>query len=143
MPEFRDTTMSGPLGTGGSRPAPARRSNQIVETMARDLAATRREAAALRRENERLRARLGIRARGSEAGLRDAVAQLGGERRRAPVAGAELWCSRCGAIVGAPAAAHEHVLVLAACCPHCDGPLVGADTARALAPGLDPSTYLG
>ena len=132
MPDTRDTSKGGILEDGAARSAPGRFANPMLERMARDLAATRREAAALRREVERLRARLAGRAGGKDA--------LGALDRDEPEVG-EMWCRRCGVRVSPPAAAHEHVLVLAACCPHCDGPLGSADPGDV--PAFDPSTYLG
>jgi len=109
----------------------------VPDAVARDLASSRREVAALRRENERLRAQL------------DAVAAVGAPAAAAgapvapPRAGERtaMWCSRCGVRRDARAAAHDRVLVLAACCPECDGPLVPLAGVRD--PERDPSTYLG
>jgi len=103
----------------------------LHDAIVRDLAASRRETAALRRENDRLRARLGIVAEPSPTPL--------------PAPAGEpaepMWCRRCGLRIDAPTAARDHVLVLAACCPECDGPLVATPVSCDASSG--PSTYLG
>jgi hypothetical protein len=100
----------------------ARARAAISGSATRELAGVRCEAAALRRENDRLRARL--------ARLEDSATPGSGATRDLPAG--PLWCSRCGLTAKAWRDA-DAVLVLAGCCPHCDGRLV---------PG-DPSTYLG
>jgi hypothetical protein len=102
----------------------------VPDAVARDLASSRREVAALRRENERLRAQLDA----HTAAAAPVAPARSGERTA-------MWCSRCGTRRDARAAAHDRVLVLAACCPECDGPLVPLAGARDLE--RDPSTYLG
>jgi hypothetical protein len=104
----------------------------VSDAAVRDLAASRREAAALRRENDRLRAQLGI----SVEPPRTSSPARAGERPPGP-----LWCRRCGLRIDGPTAARDQVLVLAACCPECDGPLVAVQVARD--PSSDPSRYLG
>ena len=99
----------------------ARARAAISGSATRELAGVRREAAALRRENDRLRARLALLE----------VEALPGPGATRDVAVGPLWCSRCG--LTAKALRQDAVLVLACCCPHCDGRLVAGD----------PSTYLG
>jgi hypothetical protein len=114
------------------RPAERARAaaGSVPDVVARDLASSRREVAALRRENERLRARLDV-----VAATETPVAPARPGERVA------MWCGHCGVRRDARAAAHDRVLVLAACCPECDGPLVPVPGARD--PDGDPSTYLG
>ena len=97
----------------------------MFEAMVRELAGARREAAALRRQNDMLRTDLSI--------LR------AGRPSQAPSAG--VRCGRCGLTVSAPAVHHDRTLLLASCCPHCDGPLVTSDAASK--PASEPSLYLG
>ena len=115
-------TRSGELGRGRSGPS---------LTLSRELAAVRREAAALARENDRLRARLAVRGGRDWCGGPDPLPQ-------APTA-SPMSCPSCGLTIAADSASrdHEQVLVLAGCCPICDGRLVAGESPR------DPSTYLG
>jgi hypothetical protein len=99
----------------------ARARAAISGSATRELAGSRREAAALRRDNDRLRARVAL--------LEGGAAPSPGATPDAPAG--PLWCSRCG--LTANAFSQDAVLVLAGCCPHCDGRLVAGD----------PSTYLG
>jgi hypothetical protein len=82
------------------------------DALARDLVASRREAAALRRENDRLRARL---TPGIEVWHQPAH-ELAGAMR----------CRRCGLTLHGGAIQHDQTLVFASCCPRCDGPLLDA-----------------
>ena len=61
---------------------------------------------------------------------------LGGALRSG---GSAVRCSRCGLTLGEAAIRRDLALVLAACCPRCDGPLEHADSA---ATG-DPAIFLG
>jgi hypothetical protein len=53
--------------------------------------------------------------------------------------GGAVRCSRCGLTLGEAAIRRDLALVLAACCPRCDGPLEHADSTAS----GDPAIYLG
>jgi hypothetical protein len=55
------------------------------------------------------------------------------------VSGGAVRCRRCGLVLSEAAIQRDLTLVLAACCPRCDGPLEHADSN---VPG-DPAIYLG
>ena len=108
-----------------------RRGSSDREWLVHDLVAVRREAAALRRENDRLRERLKL---GQAAmGLRGA--------RTDRVADGPVWCRQCGLTFDEAAVQRDETLVLASCCPLCDGPLVGVAATGQRDP--DPSVFLG
>jgi hypothetical protein len=48
-----------------------------------------------------------------------------------------VWCRRCGLSLGEAAIRHNLALVLAGCCPRCDGPL------EERTPPTEPAIYLG
>jgi len=48
-----------------------------------------------------------------------------------------VWCPRCRLALSDAAVQHNLALVLAGCCPRCDGPLAER------APPGDPAVYLG
>ena len=108
-----------------------RRGSPGRELLLHDLAASRREAAALGRENDRLRAQLKIgETRTGARGPRD-------DR----FAGGPVRCRRCGRSLELASMQRDETLVLASCCPWCDGPLVGVGTTGQ--PDPDPSVFLG
>jgi len=75
------------------------------------------------------------------------------ERLRAQLAAVEadscsgspvVRCRRCGLTVGPGTVQQDRVLLFAACCPRCDGPLVAeADDGSAHRGIAEPSIYLG
>ena len=105
------------------------RSNELARARAamsasatRESAAVRREAAALRRENDRLRARLAALTGGPGGD------SMPSESAAAPPSAGAMRCRNCGLTILPLAAScgQDQVLVLAGCCPHCDGRLVPA-----------------
>jgi hypothetical protein len=115
-------------GWGGQR------AGRAVERPSRELASSRAETAALRRENDKLRARLRTLAAPAPVQRRTEARRPGGFIR----------CHRCGLTLNQAAIQHDHVLVFASCCPRCDGPLDHeAGTAAFELPRPDPSTHVG
>lgn len=109
----------------------ARRGPLDRESLTHELVAAHREAAALRRENDRLRSRL--RPREPATGFRGTRGDL--------VVDGPVWCRRCGLTLDRAAVQRDETLVLASCCPLCDGPLVGVAARGQRNP--DPSVFLG
>lgn len=60
----------------------------------------------------------------------------------APAAEAPLRCPNCGLTLHPATIRHEQVLVAAACCPRCDGPLT-RDEEQSVEAQAEPSIYLG
>ena len=104
------------------------------DAVQRDLAATRRESAALRRANDALRAQLARISDDPIARAQKAARRLTERGGRAPEGA--LRCTRCGLTVHPAALAQDHVLLLARCCPRCDGRLAGAAESPNEGPGL-------
>lgn len=102
-----------------------------LEGLGRELAASRREVAALTHENERLRARL-------EA-LDPALRAQPSSRPQDPFPTlAGLSCPRCGLTIDTDALERDRALLAAACCPRCDGRLTVRTTST-----REPSVFLG
>jgi hypothetical protein len=101
-----------------------RRLSPVLAGMARDLAATRREAAALRRENDKLRQHIEQIRRAETVGAGTAQPSPTQERLGDNiVASPASHCTRCGLTIPATAIQSDRTLILAACCPRCDGQL--------------------
>ena len=102
-----------------------------LEGLARELAASRREVAALTHENERLRARLQV--------LDPQSAQPEPSQHRDPFPTLTgLSCPGCGFAIDADALERDRALLAAACCPRCDGRLTVRMTST-----REPSVFLG
>jgi hypothetical protein len=125
-----------PLATRAQRPT------AVFAAVVRELAASRREAAALRRENDKLRTQLTI--IGADSPQPAARLTPSAPDRQGHLVPPEaVWCQQCGLTVHAAAAQHDRTLILAECCPRCDGPLVPREAGSKVQPPPHPSIHLG